>query len=721
MYYILLLIALYLSALPTGEGAGLFTPKKPNPMSSEWRKQCQDIKIVEDFKHNLRTNPHRGFPKQHLLAWCNFVGPNGQTRLRQTSIPLDKCIGWNSDGFAGSNPRFIADGNGPTKGQCWNCVYQYWVREGQPNLGCWCKSAPPPKLVYEEESGDMGVQKFFNLERRIKCDEARPHCLKCSSTGRKCDGYETPSPPPPQRNVGLRLPYVYPQTLQCSGNTRETRSFQFFYERTVPSLAGLCGSEFWSGLVLRVSQHETAVYHALIALGSLHENFENGHWLTRRGIDTFAVQQYVSAIRALLGSSDSSPCVSPGQPAGSPRSLTLDVCLISCILFIFIEIMSGHYESAVGHVRSGIRILQDVYEDPQSGTYHHPYLKPSTVTNLEMDYLRKILNRLQDQALTLTRTATDLALRDGLQVVGSRHAEIPECFPSILDAYECFEYHVARLYQEYSAIEPIKADMALDEYTNLMQQAGALMDKWSTALHRFEESRGSRLTYRDSIGLKILRIYQYWRLVILDRGKSEVTDLQSWDKYNSTFQLIVSLAEAVINTADSDAPLSSNSSALSGTFENRRPSFSLDMGIICPLYDVATLCRDPSIRRQAVKVLRSASRQEGLLNSHLCAIVAEQVIELEETAALRGGIDDQKCFASVATHPLGPKPSSQAEASSQHITRSSEVPHAARFIYAYPIFDPLYKQAFLTLTVDQVGERHTKIPLPAMTAMLDME
>ncbi|KAK6813732.1 hypothetical protein RU639_010301 [Aspergillus parasiticus] len=147
-------------------------------MSSEWRKQCQDIKIVEDFKHNLRTNPHRGFPKQHLLAWCNFVGPNGQTRLRQTSIPLDKCIGWNSDGFAGSNPRFIAesDGNGPTKGQCWNCVYQYWVREGQPNLGCWCKSAPPPKLVYEEESGDMGVQKFFNLDEVMRFSDGNLLC-----------------------------------------------------------------------------------------------------------------------------------------------------------------------------------------------------------------------------------------------------------------------------------------------------------------------------------------------------------------------------------------------------------------------------------------------------------------------------------------------------------------------------------------------------------------
>lgn len=60
----------------------------------------------------------------------------------------------------------IADspsGNGPTEGQCWHCVYQFWAREGQPNLACWCKGASPPELVYEEESGDKGAQRFFNL------------------------------------------------------------------------------------------------------------------------------------------------------------------------------------------------------------------------------------------------------------------------------------------------------------------------------------------------------------------------------------------------------------------------------------------------------------------------------------------------------------------------------------------------------------------------------
>lgn len=102
----------------------------------------------------------------------------------------------------------------------------------------------------------------------------------------------------------------------------------------MPSLAGYCGSEFWNRLVLQVSQHEESVWHALIALGSLHENFENdqqipGLRFSRRGQDSFAVQEYNFAIRALLGRSNLRVL---------PAGLAVDVCLISCILFACFEV-----------------------------------------------------------------------------------------------------------------------------------------------------------------------------------------------------------------------------------------------------------------------------------------------------------------------------------------------------------------------------------------------
>lgn len=95
--------------------------------------------------------------------------------------------------------------------------------------------------------------------------------------------------------------------------------------------------------MLQVSQHEKPIWHALVALGALHENFENdrqipGFWFSREGHDTFAVREYVAAIRALLGPSDSASSPSLHMGGSHDRRLTVDVCLISCVLFICYEV-----------------------------------------------------------------------------------------------------------------------------------------------------------------------------------------------------------------------------------------------------------------------------------------------------------------------------------------------------------------------------------------------
>jgi hypothetical protein len=182
------------------------------------------------------------------------------------------------------------------------------------------------------------------IERRIKCDEARPICLRCSSTVRKCDGYEAISPQSRLGDNRLRLPSYRPPVFGRSENERETRSFQYFYERTVSSLAGYGGSEFWSRLVLQVSQHEKSVWHALVALGALHENFENYHDIAAFGLlqnaqDNFAIQEYVAAIRALLDpSSPLLPDTCTRASTETTTNITVDVCLISCILFVCFEV-----------------------------------------------------------------------------------------------------------------------------------------------------------------------------------------------------------------------------------------------------------------------------------------------------------------------------------------------------------------------------------------------
>ncbi|KAL4928000.1 Zn(II)2Cys6 transcription factor domain-containing protein [Aspergillus undulatus] len=544
--------------------------------------------------------------------------------------------------------------------------------------------------------------------KRVKCDEAKPHCMRCTSTGRKCDGYGSP-PGPGARLTNRDL--IHRPILMPSGNEREKRSFQFFYERTVPSLAGYCGSNFWNRLVLQVSQHEKAVWHALIALGSLHENFENdrnipGLWFSRRGQDCFAVQEYLYAIRALLGSSSPGGVWSANLPVG--------VCLISCILFACFEVLSSHYDSAINHIRGGIKIMNESYYDPRLGTFCHPHLKPSIVTGLEMGTLHKMLILLQDQALVLTRDRIDQQLAHSA-TFSEPYLNIPEIFSSVAEARDTFEYYrykADRDFRDNAGTGPSCETTA--EFATLLRSYDPLIRKFCTTLHKFEHTRGERLSAREQIGLRILKIHQAMQRIRLEHAQLRRTEQVSWDRFNPVFEEIVNLAAYVVDSTHGVDCLSLSPSQLEQLSNTRhfKPSFTLDMGIIGPVYNVATLCRDPFIRRKAVRVLHSASRQEGCFNSHVCAVIAEQAIAIEETAALRISPDSESVPLLQTLSGL-----QLQDYQAGRITHCSEVPENARLLFVYPRVDPVEKKVYMRLSQRGVD---VDVPLPAMAAMGDM-
>jgi len=66
----------------------------------------------------------------------------------------------------------------------------------------------------------------------------------------------------------------------------------------------------------------------------------------------------------------------------------------------------------------------------------------------------------------------------------------------------------------------------------------------------------------------------------------------------------------------------------------RNPRFSLEIGIIPPLHIVVAKCRDPVIRREAVDLLFSNPRQEGMWDSVLGARIGLWMIACEEEGLL---------------------------------------------------------------------------------------
>lgn len=68
-------------------------------------------------------------------------------------------------------------------------------------------------------------------------------------------------------------------------------------------------------------------------------------------------------------------------------------------------------------------------------------------------------------------------------------------------------------------------------------------------------------------------------------------------------------------------------------------TFSLESGIFLPLYTIAMNCRESSLRRQAIELMKHATCQEGMSEGDMIAKFCEQLVDLEEAGATRRGSD----------------------------------------------------------------------------------
>lgn len=162
--------------------------------------------------------------------------------------------------------------------------------------------------------------------RHVKCDEKKPSCHRCKSTGRKCD-WKRPTHPEFGPNVvtaTVRCP-----SRQFPGTLDESKYFQFFCTKTTRQLSGLFGCTFWSQEVLQACVSQPAVWHAAVAVASLQQ--ERSATISKvaeedEPLSDFTLSQYVKAMQHLRG------LYSEG------RKPAAEVVLLCCIFFICFEV-----------------------------------------------------------------------------------------------------------------------------------------------------------------------------------------------------------------------------------------------------------------------------------------------------------------------------------------------------------------------------------------------
>jgi hypothetical protein len=178
--------------------------------------------------------------------------------------------------------------------------------------------------------------------RRVKCDEQRPYCLKCLSTGRTCEGYN---------NNREWIVVVAPPLPVTDGfeDDRSRRHFDYFRSQAVYELSWYFDGDHWGRLVLQESHGSAAVRHAVIALACCHEDFkDSAKDAVQAPQYAYAAKHYSKAIRYLIK-----------ETADNAHETRLKA-LMCGLLFIAIEVLRGNDSAARNHLDGCLKIVQEV-------------------------------------------------------------------------------------------------------------------------------------------------------------------------------------------------------------------------------------------------------------------------------------------------------------------------------------------------------------------------
>lgn len=200
------------------------------------------------------------------------------------------------------------------------------------------------------------------------------------------------------------------------GNSQEKRGFQYFVTETSAELSGLFSNSFWEQLILQASAAEPSLRHAVVAIGSIHEEFSHNRLSyqveEQSKRQAFATSQYTKAIGHLRKT----------LTDGNQVPLT---ALMSCILFACFDSLRGYFDNAMIHLQSGLKILKDY--KPQSA--EDAYTVETHITPLFM--------RLCIQAILYidTRSTPErMELGSALTAICSKEKEVPEEFETLEEA-----------------------------------------------------------------------------------------------------------------------------------------------------------------------------------------------------------------------------------------------------------------------------------------------
>ncbi|KAF2680818.1 hypothetical protein K458DRAFT_392491 [Lentithecium fluviatile CBS 122367] len=488
--------------------------------------------------------------------------------------------------------------------------------------------------------------------RKIKCDEGRPACRRCLSTGRACDGYgiwggggnryeqrttratavscSTPPAITSTTPSKLQIQKTFAASLISTATPEEQSCFDFFRDRTSRRLCAVFGSSIWNAIVFQASANEPVVLHAVLALGSAHRRKEHDGVGRDRSLvlpdrqERFMLWHYTKAIE----------CLKPhALPSGE---VSVRTALIACLLFYCIEMMRGNYATSRMHLDSGTRLAVNT---SQSTIVNGKSVVPRT--ELVDDSLMQTLTRLQvhcalaahySQRLdSPTQSLCNALPASKFQSVG----EAWSCIDQVIEGIDHMKNEYHRTPDPESWPASYRDTLNRDRCFTL-----AALHTWLRTYDATIKDASSRSKHYEVFSFQLLRPYHTMATIKAATCLSLDNQL-IFDDHASRFAAVVAQSKEIMDAADRLRIKSSL--APTDQLDSRAGRVNTDSGWVAPLYYTALKCRDHRLRTEAAKLLSSRWHMysETFFNSDIAVAVVEEVIRIEGSSACAERVDYQ--------------------------------------------------------------------------------
>ena len=441
---------------------------------------------------------------------------------------------------------------------------------------------------------------------------------------------------------GITTPPIYQQPFSARfQDQNEHRYFNVFSGKTAYHLGGFYDGVLWKRIVLQAAELDPSIRHCVMAIGALDmttskmaetKTFlgqrqtcirkgalnvaEGKPGITAEEHNLFALKSYSRAVKEM-------------REAALKEKHDLRTKLLASILIICFETYHGYYDSAARQVRTSVKLLEEAEKKKKSyGMTQEPI----------EDELVRVFDRLDVQLMS----HTDQFLLDEHKELKNYGEEVienmPAEFATISDARRYFNMIVRRVahfgcmfwkldQDSQSSQKPslshfdlgarrASEDM-LAEYGKYMKES----ERWMAAfLPLFQRTKVlASSAAKESLAPLTLRMHFLAMHVTLMHLLD--TEEVVYDNNIDDFVEMVALGKSLLQDSDW--------------------IFTFDLQSVLPLDIVAKKCRDPLLRREAIRLLVSRPRREGIWDSLLAAKICTWIVQIEEEGLVDGFVPEQ--------------------------------------------------------------------------------